>query len=434
MAAPTDTPTPVSLPANAVELRGLTKIYQPTGKAGPKHALKGIDLAIPRGSLFGLLGPNGAGKSTMINILAGLVNKTGGTASIWGHEVSEQPRRARASIGVVPQELNMDPFFTPREMLELQAGLYGVPKGERRTEELLDAVGLKDKADAYSRSLSGGMKRRLMVAKAMVHTPPVLVLDVTAIGHAAGIPRELQRPTATASRTSSKAEREGLRVILFRALCGERRAIAMSAVEQVERADSGCVRNPGPNAQIVLGEEILPLVGVGEGAELPEKITVLRLGDGGEPIAYAAREVLDISMLSADLKPVKGKPDVVGVALVDGEPAELVDCHALFAGKGDSPRSANHALTCRLNGSDGWMKNFLGPIIEAAGYRIVEGDEPADIAFVDPSAAAEAECDARVAIRLRSEPGSGESADGIYRYDRAALMSALLRAGEELAA
>ncbi len=189
MAAPTDTPTPVSLPANAVELRGLTKIYQPTGKAGPKHALKGIDLAIPRGSLFGLLGPNGAGKSTLINILAGLVNKTGGTASIWGHEVAEHPRRARASIGVVPQELNMDPFFTPREMLELQAGLYGVPKKERRTDELLDAVGLADKADAHARSLSGGMKRRLMVAKAMVHTPPVLILDEPT----AGVDVELRR-------------------------------------------------------------------------------------------------------------------------------------------------------------------------------------------------------------------------------------------------
>lgn len=182
-------PAPVDLPANAVELRGLTKIYQPTGKAGPKHALKGIDLAIPRGSLFGLLGPNGAGKSTMINILAGLVNKTGGTARIWGHEVEDDPRRARASIGVVPQELNMDPFFTPREMLELQAGLYGVPTRERRTDELLDAVGLADKADAHARSLSGGMKRRLMVAKAMVHTPPVLILDEPT----AGVDVELRR-------------------------------------------------------------------------------------------------------------------------------------------------------------------------------------------------------------------------------------------------
>ncbi len=173
---------PVNLPAHAVEVRGLTKIYNSAGKAGPKHALKGIDLAIPRGSLFGLLGPNGAGKSTLINILAGLVNKTAGTVDIWGTDIDAHPRQARASIGVVPQELNMDPFFTPREMLELQAGLYGVPKRERRTEELLEAVGLRDKADAYARSLSGGMKRRLMVAKAMVHSPPVLVLDEPTAG------------------------------------------------------------------------------------------------------------------------------------------------------------------------------------------------------------------------------------------------------------
>lgn len=172
----------VNLPAHAVEVRGLTKIYRSAGKAGPKHALKGIDLAIPRGSLFGLLGPNGAGKSTLINILAGLVNKTDGAVAIWGTDIDDHPRQARASIGVVPQELNMDPFFTPREMLELQAGLYGVPKKERRTDELLEAVGLRDKADAYARSLSGGMKRRLMVAKAMVHTPPVLVLDEPTAG------------------------------------------------------------------------------------------------------------------------------------------------------------------------------------------------------------------------------------------------------------
>ncbi len=204
MVAHPGTPTPpaaLNLPANAVELRGLTKVYSPSGKAGPKHALKGIDLAIPRGSLFGLLGPNGAGKSTLINILAGLVNKTGGTAAIWGHEVTDHPRRARASIGVVPQELNMDPFFTPREMLELQAGLYGVPVRERRTAELLDAVGLADKADAHARSLSGGMKRRLMVAKAMVHTPPVLILDEPT----AGVDVELRRQLWDYVRTLNRA-------------------------------------------------------------------------------------------------------------------------------------------------------------------------------------------------------------------------------------
>jgi two-component system chemotaxis sensor kinase CheA len=261
---------------------------------------------------------------------------------------------------------------------------------------------------------------------------PVLVLDVAAIGYGAGIPRELHRPTAAPQSTAARIEREGLRVILFRALDGERRAIAMSAVEQVERADASAVRHPGPDAQIVLGEEILPLVGIPEGAELPERITVMRLGDGGEPIAYAAREVLDIATLSGVLKRVNGQTQVAGVTMIDGETAELVDCHALFAGH-VSLNAASGALTCRLNGEDAWMRNFLGPIIEAAGYKIV-GQGPADIAFVDGEAGDKDECEARKAIRLRNEPGRAGGADSIYRYDRAGLMAALLRAGEELAA
>ncbi len=167
---------------NAIEIRGLEKIYKGLKDAPDKVALKGIDLTIPRGSMFGLLGPNGAGKSTTINILAGLVNKTAGSAKIWGFDTVEKPRNARANIGVVPQELLFDAFFTPREMLEVQAGMYGVPEHERRTEELLDAVQLLDKADAYSRTLSGGMKRRLLIAKAMVHNPPILVLDEPTAG------------------------------------------------------------------------------------------------------------------------------------------------------------------------------------------------------------------------------------------------------------
>ena len=169
-------------PEHAVAVSGLNKIYRAAGKGESKHALIDVDLTIPRGSLFGLLGPNGAGKSTLINILAGLVNKTGGTASVWGFDIDRDPRQARAAIGVVPQELNIDPFFTPRDLLELQAGLYGVPPRERRTDEILAAVGLTEKAQAYARTLSGGMRRRLMVAKAMVHDPPVLVLDEPTAG------------------------------------------------------------------------------------------------------------------------------------------------------------------------------------------------------------------------------------------------------------
>jgi ABC-2 type transport system ATP-binding protein len=188
------------MPEDAVAVRGLNKTYRLKGGA-PKAALIDIDLSIPRGSLFGLLGPNGAGKSTLINILAQLVIKTSGTATIWGIDIDRQPRAAAAAIGVVPQELNIDPFFTPRELLELQAGLYGVPKAERRTMEILRALHLGDKAEAYSRTLSGGMRRRLMVAKALVHNPPVLVLDEPT----AGVDVELRQQLWSYVRTLNAA-------------------------------------------------------------------------------------------------------------------------------------------------------------------------------------------------------------------------------------
>ncbi len=166
----------------AISARTLAKTYGGSKKSPPKRALKGIDLDVPRGAIFGLLGPNGAGKSTFINILAGLVNKSSGAAAIWGFDIGAEPRRARAAIGVVPQEINLDPFFTPWESLEFMAGYYGVPKAERRSEAILEAVGLADKRNAYARSLSGGMRRRLLVAKALVHNPPVLVLDEPTAG------------------------------------------------------------------------------------------------------------------------------------------------------------------------------------------------------------------------------------------------------------
>ncbi|MES2443560.1 MAG: ABC transporter ATP-binding protein [Pseudomonadota bacterium] len=161
----------------AIQIDQLCKTYQ-----GGKRALDGVSFEVPRGSVFGLLGPNGAGKSTLINILAGLVNKTGGRASIWGFDIDAHPRNAKASIGIVNQEILFDPFFSPLETLEIQAGLYGVPKDKRRSMDLLRAVHLEDKAHAYARTLSGGMKRRLMVAKALVHSPPVLVLDEPTAG------------------------------------------------------------------------------------------------------------------------------------------------------------------------------------------------------------------------------------------------------------
>lgn len=166
----------------ALAVHALRKTYAATKKAPAKEALKGVDLQIRAGSIFGLLGPNGAGKSTIINILAGLVVKTSGTASVWGFDIDKNPRQARASIGVVPQEITSDVFFTPQEYLEITAGLYGVPPSERRTMAILESLGLADKADAYVRQLSGGMKRRLLVAKAMVHSPPILILDEPTAG------------------------------------------------------------------------------------------------------------------------------------------------------------------------------------------------------------------------------------------------------------
>ncbi len=178
------------LPDLAINAQAITKIYKDGKPNSPaKKALDTVDLQVPRGSLFGLLGPNGAGKSTLINIMADLVNKSSGSLSIWGYDIDKRPRQSRAAIGIVPQELTFDPYFSPRQVLELQAGMYGVPPKERRTMELLETVGLADKADAYARSLSGGMKRRLMVAKAMVHTPPILVLDEPT----AGVDVELRR-------------------------------------------------------------------------------------------------------------------------------------------------------------------------------------------------------------------------------------------------
>ncbi|MQQ08567.1 ATP-binding cassette domain-containing protein [Epibacterium sp. SM1979] len=167
---------------DAIRLESLRKTYKGRKGQPEKHALKGVDLNIPRGSVFGLLGPNGAGKSTLINILAGLVKKTSGRVSIWGFDQDENPRQSRASIGVMPQELNLDPFFTPRGALEVQAGLYGVPKADRYSDEILRMIGLEDKAEAYARTLSGGMRRRLLLGKALVHRPNILVLDEPTAG------------------------------------------------------------------------------------------------------------------------------------------------------------------------------------------------------------------------------------------------------------
>ena len=166
---------------NALKVEKLTKIYSKKSSNEIK-ALNNLNLEVKEGEIFGLLGPNGAGKTTFLNILAGTVIKNSGIVNVWGYDLDKNPRQVRSSIGIVPQELNLDAFFSPRKLLELQAGLYGIPKKERITDTILKLVSLEKQANSYARSLSGGMKRRLLIAKAMVHRPPILVLDEPTAG------------------------------------------------------------------------------------------------------------------------------------------------------------------------------------------------------------------------------------------------------------
>jgi ABC-2 type transport system ATP-binding protein len=202
-------PTPAE---PAIRIENLAKRYAPAKGANGtmtegKLALGGVSFDVPEGSIFGLLGPNGAGKSTLINILAGLVTKTSGTAEIWGFDIDRDRRNASRSIGIVPQEIVFDPFFTPFEVLENQAGFYGITAALRRSEALLEAVRLADKRNAYARTLSGGMKRRLLVAKAMVHSPPILVLDEPTAGVDVDLRRQLWELV-------SELNRDGVTVVL----------------------------------------------------------------------------------------------------------------------------------------------------------------------------------------------------------------------------
>ena len=166
---------------NALKVEKLTKIYSKKSSNKIK-ALNNLNLEVKEGEIFGLLGPNGAGKTTFLNILAGTVIKNSGSVNVWGYDLDNNPRQVRSSIGIVPQEVNLDAFFSPRKLLELQAGLYGIPKKDRITDTILKLVSLEKQADSYARSLSGGMKRRLLIAKAMVHRPPILVLDEPTAG------------------------------------------------------------------------------------------------------------------------------------------------------------------------------------------------------------------------------------------------------------
>ena len=191
----------------ALTVENLTKIYSGKKNNTQEKALNNLSFEVKQGEVFGLLGPNGAGKTTFLSILGGTVTKNEGKINVWGFDIDKNPRQVKASIGIVPQEINLDVFFTPKKLLELQAGLYGVPKKDRITDIILKMVSLEDKADAYSRSLSGGMKRRLLIAKAMVHQPPILVLDEPT----AGVDVELRN---NLWNNVKKLNKEGVTIIL----------------------------------------------------------------------------------------------------------------------------------------------------------------------------------------------------------------------------
>ena len=301
-------------PDNAVEVSGLTKYYGNDAKTGGKPALDSLDLTIPRGSLFGLLGPNGAGKSTLINILAGLVIKTSGTAKVWGIDIDVDARNARSAIGVVPQELNIDPFFTPRMLLELQAGLYAVPRRERRTMEILRALRLEDKAEAYARTLSGGMRRRLLVAKALVHSPPVLVLDEPTAGVDVELRRQLWDYVLDLNR-------RGVTVLLTthyleeaEQLCDHIAIIHNGRVVAVDEKQALIRRIDAKTVNISVSREIdvLPPALKGFSAELsgPASICVhyqpstTRIGEILDAVTGAGLGIVDLSTEETDLEDI----------------------------------------------------------------------------------------------------------------------------------
>ena len=191
----------------ALTVENLTKVYSNFKNKKDNKALNDLTFDVKQGEVFGLLGPNGAGKTTFLSILGGTVSKTSGIVKVWGFDIDKNPRQVKASIGIVPQEVNLDAFFSPKMLLELQAGMYGIKKKDRITDLILKMVALEDKAEAYSRSLSGGMKRRLLIAKAMVHQPPILILDEPT----AGVDVELRKNLWSNVKDLNK---EGVTIIL----------------------------------------------------------------------------------------------------------------------------------------------------------------------------------------------------------------------------
>jgi ABC-2 type transport system ATP-binding protein len=278
--------------SNAIEIRGLVKTYGGAKGQPEKQALRGIDLDIPTGAVFGLLGPNGAGKSTLINILAGLVVKTAGQVRIWGFDQDVNPRQSRAAIGVMPQELNLDPFFTPRAALEVQAGLYGVPKTQRRSDEILALIGLEDKAEAYARTLSGGMRRRLLLGKALVHHPNILVLDEPT----AGVDIELRQMLWENVR---KLNQQGMTIILTTHYLEE----AEEMCDQIAIINQGQVVARDSTAALLgrMDRKTMVIHPASPARDLPQGpgLDVTRRHDGSVAISYHTRQTTAEQVLQA---------------------------------------------------------------------------------------------------------------------------------------
>jgi ABC-2 type transport system ATP-binding protein len=279
---------------NAIEITGLRKTYRAGRGAPAKEALRGVDLNVPAGSVFGLLGPNGAGKSTLINILAGLVTKTAGKVTIWGFDQDVNPRQSRAAIGVMPQELNLDPFFTPRDALEVQAGLYGVPPAQRRSDEILAMVGLTDKAQAYARTLSGGMRRRLLLGKALVHRPQVLVLDEPT----AGVDIELRQMLWRNVRRLNTEE--GMTIILTTHYLEE----AQEMCDEIAIIDKGRKIAQDKTANLLARLDaktlvVTPDAPLAQAPDLPEGVTLEHRPDGALALGFRKGAVSMEALIAA---------------------------------------------------------------------------------------------------------------------------------------
>ncbi len=311
----------------AIEITGLKKTYAPSAKSPAKVALDGVDLTIPAGSIFGLLGPNGAGKSTMINIMAGLVLKSAGSVKIWGFDQDVNPRQSRAAIGVMPQELVLDPFFTPRGALDVQAGLWGVPKSQRRTMELLDLVGLADKADAYARSLSGGMRRRLLLAKALVHSPRVLVLDEPT----AGVDIELRNMLW---RNVRRLNEQGTTIILTTHYLEE----AQEMCDEIAIIDNGRVITRDTTANLVGRVSGKTLVVTPDGPTaiptLPDGVSVTERPNGALAFTYDASKMGAGTVLDAI------RAGGMRLSDVKTEEADLEDVFLQLTSKSQEPAPA----------------------------------------------------------------------------------------------